>query len=710
MTSQETAEIESPTKAVLDSAGASMAIASALFTALQAKHAPTAFHCLRVGQNITAWGLFHNLPMAQLTNFEVLGLLHDIGKIGVPERILQKPSKLTDEERAIMAVHPKVGVEILRSAGLTDSIVQSVDCIGEWFDGTNATGVASKLPFASRILAIADAFDSMITEQRYRKRLSKADALAELIKKSGTQFDPKLVHSFVAVAEKYDSKLHEAVQQRWENHGFIENVVRLFSHENILQYGGVATNSLTSIFHHRLTDHMNDGVIFIDTEGKIVEWNRAAEALSGRSRSVLCHQQWHPELIGMRDESGAEIQSTACPLRDVLATSRFNVRRLSVQHRDGSRRAIQVQFMPVNDDRGVLRGAAMIFDDITRQKNLEQAVQHLHQRASRDPLTKVFNRAELNLQLTRFTELAASRTMPVSIIICDIDFFKRINDTYGHAAGDEALVTFASILKECARSSDLVARYGGEEFVIVCGDCDADSALQKAEEIRKTIAATPLPVLRGKCLSASFGVAQIIPGESGQDTINLADSALLRAKQNGRNRVELGCPKQDERPAPVDQAEPQASSTWLQWLGNRTVDRSKTCDILTSVPQEIAIQKIGGFLDDWQAELIDSEDDKITVRLDTRKAPQYARLTDRDACFTLEIKLQEVEYLPDDERVAAKMQTMITSCLKTTSRRDRRLGNINELMQHVLESMNRYLVGEIVDDKKRQCIRIHSRR
>src|SRR5690606_18211365 len=120
---------------------------------------------------------------------------------------------------------------------------------------------------------------------------------------------------------------------------------------------------------------------------------------------------------------------------------------------------------------------------------------------------------------------------------CDIDHFKRINDTYGHQAGDEALVTFASVLRECSREGDLVARYGGEEFVLLCAACDNPCATARAEEIRRIIERTPVPSLGGNTMTASFGVTEHQAGDSAATIIARADRALLTAKNTGRNRV-----------------------------------------------------------------------------------------------------------------------------------------------------------------------------
>lgn len=120
--------------------------------------------------------------------------------------------------------------------------------------------------------------------------------------------------------------------------------------------------------------------------------------------------------------------------------------------------------------------------------------------------------------------------------MADIDFFKKINDNYGHETGDVVLRAFAGLLRKQTRPTDILARYGGEEFVILMANCDLASAVALAERIRSTVAATGIEPLSAP-ITASFGVAELQKGETGDSLINRADEALYKAKQSGRNRV-----------------------------------------------------------------------------------------------------------------------------------------------------------------------------
>ncbi len=153
-----------------------------------------------------------------------------------------------------------------------------------------------------------------------------------------------------------------------------------------------------------------------------------------------------------------------------------------------------------------------------------------------DQLTGLFNRRHINNTLAAEIERIDRYNRPLSIIILDIDHFKKVNDTYGHQVGDRVLYHFAETISENIRKSDIAGRWGGEEFLIICPENDLDGVTIMAEHIRKIIAETHFPVEWKQ--TASFGVACYHPPENRDSFINRADRALYRAKENGRNRVE----------------------------------------------------------------------------------------------------------------------------------------------------------------------------
>jgi len=173
---------------------------------------------------------------------------------------------------------------------------------------------------------------------------------------------------------------------------------------------------------------------------------------------------------------------------------------------------------------------------------LLQANHKLKRLAATDTLTLLFNRRYIDMVLKRETERRNRYRLPLSLVMIDVDHFKRINDTHGHGAGDNALKQVASILNDCARTADLTARYGGEEFIIVLPQTDPESALVFAERARTAIADADFelqPEVTVK-LTISLGISGVNSNDSAVNAAQLvsdADKALYQAKQNGRNCI-----------------------------------------------------------------------------------------------------------------------------------------------------------------------------
>src|SRR5918911_1246430 len=161
------------------------------------------------------------------------------------------------------------------------------------------------------------------------------------------------------------------------------------------------------------------------------------------------------------------------------------------------------------------------------------------ERAMTDPLTGLLNRYGLQHILAREHAEARRYTRPLSCLIIDLDNFKAVNDTYGHAAGDLALQQIAGILREAVRRSDTVFRYGGEEFLVLLPETDLDGAVALGEKIRTSAASRPFgDGERIFNLTLSAGASTLCDDESGNDMIARADMVLYQAKERGRNRVE----------------------------------------------------------------------------------------------------------------------------------------------------------------------------
>jgi two-component system cell cycle response regulator len=174
-----------------------------------------------------------------------------------------------------------------------------------------------------------------------------------------------------------------------------------------------------------------------------------------------------------------------------------------------------------------------------RAEELRRSAEAASEMSMTDALTGLLNRYGLHRSLQRELSEARRYGRPLSCLLIDLDFFKAVNDTYGHAAGDAALQQAARVIAGSLRGSDVVCRYGGEEFLVLAPETDARGARSLAEKIRLAVSSRLFgDGERAFALTLSAGVAELRPGESGNDMIARADLALYQAKQRGRDRVE----------------------------------------------------------------------------------------------------------------------------------------------------------------------------
>ena len=182
--------------------------------------------------------------------------------------------------------------------------------------------------------------------------------------------------------------------------------------------------------------------------------------------------------------------------------------------------------------------------DEAQLRSMEKRAQNLEERVRRDPLTGLYNRGYLDLYLQSEYEVATLENWPLSVVLIDLDFFKKVNDTYGHLAGDDVLVSFGVLLNKNTRKGDIAARYGGEEFVMVLPGIEQPMALAIAKRLLEQWSSCVHQSEEKQQfgVTASAGLVTFDsehPFESVQAMVSAADKALYSAKQNGRNRVEI---------------------------------------------------------------------------------------------------------------------------------------------------------------------------
>ena len=501
-------------------------------SALSAKDYYTLGHAGRVAAYMTMLGRELEWPAEHLEELENVAFLHDIGKIGVSDRVLLKAGPLTSEEWELIRQHPGISAEIVRPL-FDEALVAGVRHHHERFDGKGyPDGLAGDaIPLVARAMCVVDCYDAMSCQRPYRPALSYRQCLAELRRCSGTQFDPEMVTAFLpALAHLRKRRARVATMAR-EAAALIDpaahSLLRGRADEARPQYATMIAALRQLRDSHPPLRFITSFAMVGDQCITVLDTGEAENEFSH------CGDPWLPE-----DEL-ARVLAGQSLLANVLTADDFGVWVSGVAAlRDANGAlvgAVSVDAPAVESLGRPLAGhrshalAAMLQSAAIRFSRAEVE-------AITDGLTGLYNHRYLHERLREELERARRRKSKLSLVFCDCDHFKTYNDDYGHKAGDAALARIARIIEAGSRRVDLAARYGGEEFVLVLIDTDGAGALVVAEHLRREVEASS--ARGGQALTVSIGTATYPDDASAHDELlDKADWAMYAAKRAGRNRV-----------------------------------------------------------------------------------------------------------------------------------------------------------------------------
>jgi diguanylate cyclase (GGDEF)-like protein/PAS domain S-box-containing protein len=288
----------------------------------------------------------------------------------------------------------------------------------------------------------------------------------------------------------------------------------------------------------KLLDCLYDGVYFVDPDRRITYWNRGAERLTGYTAKEALGRQCFENFLMHVDDAGSPLCLKGCPLSLTVSDGQHREAQVYLRHKQGHRVPVCVRVSPIKDERGSITGAVEIFSDSTAIRNLEKRACELESLAYSDALTGVANRRYIDLKVQQAIQEVDLFNRSYGLILIDIDHFKAINDTCGHAGGDEVLRAICETLLHCLRSNDVLGRWGGDEFVILARDVTPDSLEQLAHRCSELIARTSIAAGREQVsVTVSVGSILLEKGESSEGAFSRADRLLYVNKCVRRSRM-----------------------------------------------------------------------------------------------------------------------------------------------------------------------------
>jgi diguanylate cyclase (GGDEF)-like protein/putative nucleotidyltransferase with HDIG domain len=552
--------IEDEQRHVQQTSDLHLATIEALARAIDAKDQTTQMHIRRVQMYAACLARAAGLSESEIQGVKTAALLHDIGKLAVPEHILSKPGPLTQEEFQKIRIHPQVGAEIIAAVPFPYPVAPLILSHHERWDGKGyPQGIAGEaIPVGARILTIVDYYDAVTTERPYHKALTNESAMGLLRHEAGRALDPKLVPVFIEMLPSLIAEADAMARAAAERppvetvslgttavglvppitHNAFENIA--LAHREIYALYEIAQSMGTSL-------GVADTMALISSKiSKVVPWTGCSlflfnpetdtlkcrfavgadapkllnatltvpQGLTGwvsRNRRTLVNADPRVTFETLGLPAPVDLKAAiVCPLN-------FNdtfIGTLALYHSEPNRYT--------EDHRRLLeriaeQAGAVIHNSIVFEQTQEDSLT--------DPLTGLPNRRSMFVHLSRELSRAERLKSEVAVIVMDVDGFKSINDTYGHNVGDHALREVAAAMQETLRPYDLCVRYAGDEFIVVLADCSREAADLKRRELQSRIAEIELEVRAGKRvhLAISAGAA-VFPQDGTTYEALLADA------------------------------------------------------------------------------------------------------------------------------------------------------------------------------------------
>jgi diguanylate cyclase (GGDEF)-like protein/putative nucleotidyltransferase with HDIG domain len=548
-----------------------LATVEALATAIDARDQVGLGHVRRTQIYAVGIGKLLALPVSDINALRTGALLHDIGKLAVPDHILNKSSALTPAELEKTKIHSEVGASILEKIGFDYPVVPTVRYHHERWDGRGyPEGLSGEaIPLTARILAVADAFDTLRGARPYRSALPRDKARQTIQAEAGLRFDPAIVSVLIRNLNLLEADIISNGLSYTETtatgHNYVEQIKRanreVFSlYELAREFSAsVSLKDTLDLFAKTVAELVpveTCVVYLLDAQKRSataahVEGTHAAELAShsvkvgqGATGYALKNREniqnvdpdldffySRPELTRSYSTMASVPLVTGDELIGALSVYASNLEAYGEEH---------VRLLET-----VSRIAADAID-----KSLEHA--EARTQSLTDPMTGLPNSRSLQVQFDKEIARAARGGTNFQMLMLDLDGFKAVNDSFGHKVGDELLLQIGRVIRGQLRDYDFLARYGGDEFVALIPETTAEDVADLCGRIEKAVSTFRLPLGDGN--TASVGVSLGSSGypnngESFDTMVAAADKAMYEKKMRRRR---ASTPRGPGAPEPLE--------------------------------------------------------------------------------------------------------------------------------------------------------------
>lgn len=549
--------IEEKTQEAVEASRLYMSAIEALSNAIEAREQITPGHVRRVQIYAVELARAVNLPSDEVKALELAALLHGIGKLAVPDYILNKPSQLSASEKERVQLHPLIGAEIVESVNFPYPVTTAVRYYNEAWDGYGyPDGLrGEEIPITARILGIADAYDTMREERPFRAACTREDARRMLLAGAGTRFDPGLVSIFLRHLAQFEGKITAAglpldgatviVTESGTRMSLVPHYLEQIRQTNRevfalyelarLSSASLSMDDLLPFLCKKVQELVPCETCVIYLYDKLREKAKAEYAV-GKNAAFLRDREVAvgEGVIGFVLKNGKRVGSVN-PTLDftgdytIIAQEYSTMAVLPLQTGEYLVGALAVYSEKLHGyDEEHLR--LLEATSHVAAEAIARTIQHAESenRAMTDPLTGLPNARSLQIQLEKEVSRSKRSGRPFQFIMFDLDNFKQVNDTFGHRVGDVMLCEIAKILRGQLRDYDFLARYAGDEFVAIVPELSDERVQELCERIERVVTNFALPVDGKRVARVGISVGAAAYPQHGESL----DQIMVAADQN----------------------------------------------------------------------------------------------------------------------------------------------------------------------------------